>query len=489
MKKFALLLPILIAAAIAAQSPSTPPKPLDTAVVFTQAPFNADFHRSDSNAFLLNRAAGTGSRLVMLQPDGSLAILTGEFSAAADPSVSFDGLRILFSAKKSPADPWNIWEMDIAGGNKRQLTKDFGDCREPEYLAKSAITPPDFTDKVRWIAFTSNRTDAGPAGPSVLYVTNIEPIEKLGTVTRRATFNLCADFSPAVLSDGRVLFSSEVGCGGRSHPQVPLLAASWDGTGANLFCGAGQGADFKTMACETPDRHLVFVEPRGTAAGSRLARVSFRRPLRSYEPLSRDDRNYLNPRSLPDGRLIVSCTAGRKSYGLYLFDFARGAAGAEVYADSGWETLDAQPVVPRPEPQGLISSVIDSLKWGELFCLNVYDSTLPGMSRLKNGDVKTVRFFQGSPSESTRVRPLGDAPVENDGSFFVRVPADTPLRMQLLDSAGKTLQGMSRWMWVRRGTSRGCVGCHEDKELAPENRVPDAILRAEPHDLFSGTQK
>jgi hypothetical protein len=47
------------------------------------------------------------------------------------------------------------------------------------------------------------------------------------------------------------------------------------------------------------------------------------------------------------------------------------------------------------------------------------------------------------------------------------------------------LRTMRRWIWARRGTSRGCIGCHENKELAPENRVPAAILRGEPHDLTS----
>jgi len=36
---------------------------------------------------------------------------------------------------------------------------------------------------------------------------------------------------------------------------------------------------------------------------------------------------------------------------------------------------------------------------------------------------------------------------------------------------------MPNWIWVRRGTSRSCVGCHENKELAPENRVSQALAR------------
>jgi hypothetical protein len=38
-----------------------------------------------------------------------------------------------------------------------------------------------------------------------------------------------------------------------------------------------------------------------------------------------------------------------------------GVPGAKVFADAAWESLDVQPVVQRPEPQGLISSVIDSV--------------------------------------------------------------------------------------------------------------------------------
>jgi hypothetical protein len=78
---------------------------------------------------------------------------------------------------------------------------------------------------------------------------------------------------------------------------------------------------------------------------------------------------------------------------------------------------------------------------------------------------------------------MGEAPVESDGSFFVRVPADTSFTIELLNDRGTTVQKMSRWIWVRAGTSRGCIGCHESKELAPENRVTDALKKAKPHDL------
>jgi hypothetical protein len=32
-------------------------------------------------------------------------------------------------------------------------------------------------------------------------------------------------------------------------------------------------------------------------------------------------------------------------------------------------------------------------------------------------------------------------------------------------------------MWLRPNERRGCVGCHEDPELVPANRVPLAVKK------------
>jgi hypothetical protein len=273
-----------------------------------------------------------------------------------------------------------------------------------------------------------------------------------------------------------------------------LLTASWDGSGLNIFTGDGQGGAFKTMAVESPDRHLVFVESADASAlGGQLACVSFRRPLHSHEMLSSGRGYYLNPRPLADGKLAVSYTSGTESYGLYYFDSAKHTAGVKLYDDPKWEDLDVQAVEVRAEPTGLISSVAERLDWGDLHCISVYDSDRPEVAHLKRGDVKQVRLVEGMPVPAparppaippeVRTRVLGEAPVEPDGSFFVRIPGDTPFYMELLDGQGKVLESMTRWIWVRKGTSRGCIGCHENKELAPVNVTTDAVRKGEPHDL------
>ena len=52
-----------------------------------------------------------------------------------------------------------------------------------------------------------------------------------------------------------------------------------------------------------------------------------------------------------------------------------------------------------------------------------------------------------------------------------------PVRHQTLDENGKILFGPSDWIWLRPFERRGCVGCHEDPELVPENFVPLSVKK------------
>jgi Tol biopolymer transport system component len=479
-------------------------------IVFTQVPASALSGKKQGMASAFRKSLKEKSRIVALSAGGSIAILTPEFAAAATPSLSFDGKSLLFAGKKEANENWNIWEMDVDGRNKKQITRDFGNCAEPRYLALGAVTPPEFADKVRWISFSSDAANVydelGTAPATSLYVRNLEPVEGRGLFTRRITFTLSSVFSPIVLRDGRILFGSHQPAGG-SFGNFPFMVTNWDGTGLNLFYRTRSGTRFNAMACELPDRTLVFVESDGTGPdpGGQLARVSFARPLNSYEVVSKESGRYCDPRQLPDRQLLVSFRDGKESYGLYLFDFDAGAPGKKIYDDPKWDELEGLPVISYAEPQGLISAVVDSESSGDLQCLNVYDSDTPAAMAIKEGEVKSVRLVEGVPYSTrekmpgqlvdpdtfprVKTRILGEAPVEPDGSFFVRVPADTPFFIQTLDTQGMVLQTQRSWMWVRRGTSRGCVGCHENKELAPENRSTQALIKAQRASLLAPVQE
>ena len=56
---------------------------------------------------------------------------------------------------------------------------------------------------------------------------------------------------------------------------------------------------------------------------------------------------------------------------------------------------------------------------------------------------------------------LGYAPIEPDGSVMVKVPANVPFSIEVLDSAGRRLGGRhDNWLQVRAGETLECNGCH-----------------------------
>jgi hypothetical protein len=74
-------------------------------------------------------------------------------------------------------------------------------------------------------------------------------------------------------------------------------------------------------------------------------------------------------------------------------------------------------------------------------------------------------------------RTLGEAPVEKDGSFHIEVPAGVPLRFELLDGRGAEVARQDSWTWVMPREWRGCIGCHEDREMVPPNLMADAFTK------------
>jgi hypothetical protein len=67
---------------------------------------------------------------------------------------------------------------------------------------------------------------------------------------------------------------------------------------------------------------------------------------------------------------------------------------------------------------------------------------------------------------------LGYVPIEPDGSFKVEVPADIPLGLTVVDSAGRGFQTHTSWIQVRPGETRTCHGCHSPRRDDAINVAP-----------------
>lgn len=68
---------------------------------------------------------------------------------------------------------------------------------------------------------------------------------------------------------------------------------------------------------------------------------------------------------------------------------------------------------------------------------------------------------------------LGYVPIEPDGSFRIEVPAEIPLGLTVIDSAGRGFQTHTSWIQVRPGEVRTCHGCHSPRRDDALNVAPN----------------
>ncbi len=210
--------------------------------------------------------------------------------------------------------------------------------------------------------------------------------------------------------------------------------------------------------------------------------MNLRRNLHSHRAItSPADGLFHSPSPLPDGAVLVSRRPadGSGTHALYRLDPATGRREL-LFDDPAYHDLQAKLIWARPEPDGRSSVVEETDPTGKFYCLSVYTADV----RIPPGAAKRLRVIEGLPrradtprdplSPLLRTRLLGELNLEDDGSFNIQAPANLPIQLQVLDADGMAVRA-SAWIWVKNRESRGCIGCHEDGELAPENRLAKAL--------------
>jgi hypothetical protein len=410
---------------------------------------------------LLRGDYGRGGRLALLLPDGNVRVLSKDFESAADPDVSFDGKRILFAARKTASDHWNIYEMGADGSGPRQVTRNLGDCRSPVY--QSALFYLNDPHPIYQVTFVST-----VGGELNLYSVRLD-----GSEPRRLTYTASSSFDPFQMPDGRILFSSWYG--GR----VDLFGVNLDGTDYAAFSGP-QGRTIKQMACTTANRLVVFIEgDRASWDGAgTVATLSLRRNLHSYRTVTKPtDGLYHSPSPLPDGAVLISRRLAEEAYGIYRLDPETGRAQL-VFADPRFHSIQAKLVAPREEADGRSTVVDEGFPDAVLYCMSVYTTDFADPTWMPPGSAQRLRVIEDVPPKSATSlnnrRLLGEINLDEDGSFHIQVPANLPIQLQALDSDGLALRS-SGWIWAKNKENRGCIGCHEDGERTPENLLAKAL--------------
>ena len=384
---------------------------------------------------------------IEIREQGTARPLIPQFAASADPEISFDGKRVLFSGKKTVNDPWQIWEIGIDGSDLRQVSPTPGDMVRPLYLPENKIV----------FARKQNGRFA------------IEVAEIDSRVSKLIFFAPGNAVPTDVLRDGRVLFEAAYPMGGTA-PEIYTVYP--DGSGVESYrCDHGAP---RYGGRELASGDILFTE------GKSLAR--FTSPLAHEVAVVAPKGEYAGDiAEIGTGEWLISWRQNSKTQ----FELRRGSPGSTkliAVVSDGQNIVQPRLIAPRRVPNRFPSALHD-WKTANLLALNVYSSKYS----FPLGSVASVRLYTTGTGGSTEL--LGTAPVESDGSFFIQVPGDRPLKFELLDKDSRSLHKQQGWMWARSGEQRVCVGCHAGPEHAPENAVPAALQRSTtPADLTGAAE-
>jgi hypothetical protein len=425
-------------------------------LIITQVPGtmrNYNFNSGDSWRYLPE------ARIAALDPDdpSSLDVLTDDFYSACFPDISYDGKNMLFAAQQNQGDQWQIWEMNLNNRKYRNVISCDDNCADPVYLpgGRMVFSKLTINDTIR----------SGHA----LYTCNLD-----GSSLKQITFHPGSNFASTVLKDGRLLTICKLLLPEPENQMLMVMRP--DGTKADMFYKSAPDFVNTCRARETSDGKIVFVEALSDKELSGdLVSIKYNRPLHSRENLTTEiDGSFNSVFPFQKDKLLVSYrNSPEERYALCEFDTEKKSLGRTLYQDKDYDIMDINAASKYERPKKLPSEVDLHVKTGLLLCQDINFMGL--QDSLRKPAVPVASMIEILGIDST----YGVVKVEKDGSFYLKVLADTPFRIRTLDDNGHVIHGPCSWLWLRPNERRGCVGCHEDPELVPANRIPIAV-RSDP---------
>ena len=441
-------------------------------------------------------------------------LLDVPLGVARDPEVHFNGRRIVFAMRKNIDEDYHIYEMNADGTGVKQLTfaKGVSDI-DPLYLpdesiAFSATREPKYCMCNRHIMANLFRMDSDGAnihqiGKSTLFEghgslmpdgrilydrweyvdRNFGDAQGLWTVNPDGTNHAVHwgnnTWAPGGVIDARVIPGTQrvICIFGSCHDRP------W---GALAIVDRDRGTDGRAPVARTwPDNAVKMVLADGLSAGKRGY---------GFDIFKKVKPKYEDPYPLSDKHFLCSRMTGQgEQMGVYLVDVFGNEVLLHVEPPG---CFDPMPLSPRRRPPAIPSRRDFENGTGYFYVHNVYEGT--HMTGVKRGAVKHLRVVE-SPEKRFWTKPrwggqgtiapgmnwhdfnnkriLGTVPVEEDGSAYFAVPADRFVFFQLLDENGMMIQSMRSGTMVQSGERTGCVGCHEERHMAPPP-ANGKILRA-----------
>ena len=447
-----------------------------------------------------------------VSPDGKLTTLfkpeKGEYVGEVD--LHFNADKMLFSMPSAGGGgAWQVHEIKVDGTGLRQVsptrkdesyTNNYDAC----YLPDGAIL---YTSTAPYVAVPCVR---GGSPAAMLFRMNAD-----GSGIRQLCFDQEHSWNPVVRADGRVLYSRW------EYTDLPhansriMFMMNPDGTNQRAYYGSGSFWPNSTFyARPIPGHSTMFVGViAGHHAPARMGEMILFDPAigtqeadgvvqripgygQKVEPIIRDGLTggswpkFLFPYPLSEKYFLVSMKPNNRSaWGLYLVDVFDNML--LIKEQSEYAMFEPVPLRKTPLPRLIPDRVDPSRKDAIVLISDVYYG--PGLAGVPRGEVKKLRLYTytfgyggvgglygsiGMDGPWDMRRTLGTVPVEKDGSVAFRVPANTPIAVQPLDSEGKSLQIMRSWFTAMPGETLACLGCHENANDAPPPGIPIASRKA-----------
>ncbi len=450
-----------------------------------------------------------------------------------DLDLHFDGQKFLFSSINEK-NAWAVYELNLDGTGLRELSP----ADHPDIDWFDACYLPE--DGVI-VSCSSAGVQGLPCVNGNAKMANIYRIDSRNDSVRQLTFEQDSDWHPRVLNDGRVMYLRWEYTDTPHFFNRVLFSMAPDGRQQRALWGSGSyfPSAFKhprpvpghpSMVLGVVSGHHSLPEsgrlmlldpnvghfypfrhdpetkewgPQGTHINiyPRVYPAEVTGCMQEIPGFGRDvvgnvydaqgglgKYTFFAPYPLNENYYITSMWLDHKgTWGLWLVDRFDNMVKLYDLPDAG--LFEPVPVVRRERPPVFPDLTRPDESEATMFISDVYIGRgLPGVPR---GTAKQLRIFAyhfcywltgghesvGQESTWDIKRVLGTVDIEKDGSACFKVPANTPLSIQVLDKDGQAIQLMQSWTVCMPGEQQACVGCHELPNDVSPNAIPIAALK------------
>lgn len=396
-----------------------------------------------------------------------------------DPTIDYDGKKILFSYRKGGQPYFHLYEMDIDGKNLKQITSGEFDDIEPCYLPDDRIMFVSSRCK-RWVNCWLTRV-------AVIYRCNRD-----GSGMEQISANIEHDNTPAVLPNGQILYTRWEYVDRSQVDFHHLWMMNPDGTRQTVYMGnqteSVPSACLLIDARPIPETNKVLtVYSWGHGATEHEGSLSVIDPSKgpdrkeNFQPLyPREKGGCFDPYPFSPAQFTVS-----KGDHVLLGSFAQDPYTIlfeipEAYKGRDLKLFEPRPIQKTKRPPVLPDMVDNAQADGKMILFNVYEGR--NMQNVKKGDIKhllvletlpkPINFTGGNEPISysgtfTLERIVGLVPVEEDGSAYMQLPKNRSFFFVALDENMSAVQRMQSFTSVRGGEVISCIGCHEQRTETP----------------------